>query len=88
MDVRMPIMNGLKACRVLRKDTKFAATKIIILTCGSNEESEGWLSGADEYILKSFDIKALLTLIEQGLFPPRSINKTAPANLNGLILKE
>jgi CheY-like chemotaxis protein len=88
MDVRMPIMNGLKACRVLRKDTKFAATKIIILTCGVTEESEGWLSGADEYILKSFDIKALLTLIEQGLFPPRSRNKTAPAYLNGLISKE
>jgi len=88
MDVRMPIMNGLKACRALRKDTKFAATKIIILTCGSTEESEGWLSGADEYILKSFDIKALLTLIEEGLFPPSSINETTPAYLNGLISKE
>jgi CheY-like chemotaxis protein len=88
MDVRMPIMNGLKACRALRMDTKFAATKIIILTCGITEESEGWLSGADEYILKSFDIKSLLTLIEEGLFPPSSKNKTAPAYLNGLLSKE
>jgi CheY-like chemotaxis protein len=88
MDVRMPIMNGLKACRLLRRDSKFAGTKIIILTGGIIEESEGWLSGADEYLIKSFDIKTLLALIERGLFPPSSINKTAPAYLNGLLSKE
>jgi len=88
MDVRMPIMNGLKACRLLRNDTKFAATKIIILTCEITEESEGLLSGADDYVIKPFDIKTLLIRIERGLFQSNIINKITPAYLNGLLSKE
>lgn len=88
MDIRMPIMNGLKACRLLRSDTKFAATKIIVLTCEITEESEGLLSGADDYVIKPFDIKTLLIRIERGLFQTSIINKVAPAYLNGLLSKE
>jgi len=88
MDIRMPIMNGLKACRIMRNDTKFAATKIIILTCEVTEESEGLLSGADDYVIKPFDIKTLLIRIERGLFQPASLNKDAPIDLNGLLSRE
>ncbi|NQZ22570.1 MAG: response regulator [Colwellia sp.] len=88
MDVRMPIMNGLKACRLLRNDTKFAATKIIILTCEITEESEGLLSGADDYVIKPFDINTLLIRIERGLFQSNVVNKFTPAYLNGLLSKE
>lgn len=88
MDIRMPVMNGLKACKLLRSDTKFAATKIIILTCEIMEESEGLLSGADDYVIKPFDIKTLLIRIERGLFQSSSVNKVAPAYLNGLLSKE
>jgi len=88
MDVRMPIMNGLKACRLLRNDTKFAATKIIILTCEITEESEGLLAGADDYVIKPFDIKTLLIRIERGLFQSPPLNKVVPAYLNGLLSKE
>jgi len=88
MDIRMPIMNGLKACKLLRSDTKFAATKIIILTCEIMEESEGLLSGADDYVIKPFDIKTLLIRIERGLFQSTPLNKIVPAYLNGLLSKE
>mgnify|MGYP000294093044 FL=1 len=88
MDIRMPVMNGLKACKLLRSDTKFAATKIIILTCEIMEESEGLLSGADDYVIKPFDIKTLLIRIERGLFQSTPLNKIAPAYLNGLLSKE
>ncbi len=88
MDIRMPIMDGLKACRLLRNDAKFAATKIIILTCEITEESEGLLSGADDYVIKPFDIKTLLIRIERGLFQSNAINKVAPAYLNGRLSKE
>jgi len=88
MDIRMPIMNGLKACRILRSDSKFAATKIIILTCEITEESEGLLSGADDYVIKPFDIKTLLIRIERGLFQPRLESNPVMLDDNGLITKE
>ena len=52
------------------------------------EESEGLLSGADDYVIKPFDIKTLLIRIERGLFQTNIINKIAPAYLNGLLSKE
>ena len=88
MDIRMPIMDGLKACRILRNDAKFAATKIIILTCEIIEEREGLLAGADDYVIKPFDINTLLIRIERGLFLPTSINKAVPVDVNGLLSKE
>jgi len=88
MDIRMPIMDGLKACRILRKDSKFAATKIIILTCEITEESEGLLSGADDYVIKPFDIKTLLIRIERGLFQA-STNASQPMiDFHGLLSKQ
>ena len=87
MDIRMPIMDGLKACRILRSDTKFAATKIIILTCEITEESAGLLSGADDYVIKPFDINILLIRIERSLFQPPSLNYKVPVDLNGLLSK-
>jgi DNA-binding response OmpR family regulator len=68
MDIRMPIMDGLKACSILRRDSRFTETIIIMLTCEITEESTGLLSGADDYIIKPFDIKTLLIRIERGLF--------------------
>ena len=88
MDIRMPVMDGLKACRILRSDTKFAATKIIILTCEITEESAGLLSGADDYVIKPFNINILLIRIERSLFQPPSLNNTVPIDLNGLLSKD
>jgi len=89
MDVRMPIMDGLKACKILRSDMKFAATKIIILTCEITEENEGLLSGADDYVIKPFDIKTLLIRIERGLFQPvLTKDVSSSIDLNGLLSKE
>ncbi len=88
MDIRMPVMNGLKACSILRRDAKFAATKIIMLTCEIMEEGAGLLSGADEYIIKPFDIKTLLIRIERGLFNFETIKKVAYINDNGFLSKE
>ena len=87
MDMRMPIMDGLKACRILRSDSRFSATIIIMLTCEISEESAGLLSGADDYIIKPFDIKTLLIRIENGLFKQRSIGTTAYAESDDVLTK-
>ncbi|MCJ8321233.1 MAG: response regulator [Colwellia sp.] len=87
MDIRMPIMDGLKACRILRSDSKFAGTMIIMLTCEITEESAGLLSGADDYVIKPFDIKTLLIRIERGLFREKVVNNLAYTDGNGILSK-
>ncbi len=87
MDIRMPVMDGLKACSILRKDSKFASTMIIMLTCEITEESEGLLSGADDYVIKPFDIKTLLIRIERGLFNQRVMDRVSYAESDGVLSK-
>lgn len=87
MDMRMPIMDGLKACSILRNDSKFSATKIIMLTCEISEESAGLLAGADDYIIKPFDIKTLLIRIENGLFKQRPIDTKAYIESDDVLTK-
>ena len=87
MDMRMPIMDGLKACSILRNDSRFSATKIIMLTCEISEEGAGLLSGADDYIIKPFDIKTLLIRIENGLFKQRVVDTKAYNESDGVLTK-
>ena len=87
MDIRMPIMDGLKACSILRRDSKFASTMIIMLTCEITEESQGLLSGADDYVIKPFDIKTLLIRIERGLFKQKNMERVSYTESNGVLSK-
>ncbi|PKI16972.1 response regulator [Colwellia sp. 12G3] len=87
MDIRMPIMDGLKACRILRSDSRFSSTMIIMLTCEVAEESEGLLSGADDYITKPFNIKTLLIRIDKGLFKQGGMRPAAYAESDGILTK-
>jgi DNA-binding response OmpR family regulator len=87
MDIRMPIMDGLKACRILRNDSKFSATKIIMLTCEISEERAGLLAGADDYIIKPFDIKTLLIRINNSLFQQRVVDTKAHIKSDGVLTK-
>lgn len=87
MDIRMPVMDGLKACRILRSDSKFAATIIIMLTCEITEESAGLLSGADDYVIKPFDIKTLLIRIEKSLFRQGAMGAVSYAESDGVLSK-
>ncbi|MCJ8339159.1 MAG: response regulator [Pseudomonadales bacterium] len=65
LDIRMPIMDGIQACGILRSNPNFDPTVIIILTAEATAEVKGLSSGADDYITKPFDMKALLLRIRQ-----------------------
>jgi len=56
LDVRMPRMGGVEACRVLRQDPATAHAKIVMLTAmGQDQDVErGYAAGADDYFLKPF----------------------------------
>lgn len=63
LDLMMPVMDGMEACKEIRKDSK---VPIIMLTAKGDEEDEllGFESGADEYISKPFSPKILVARIE------------------------
>ncbi|NAS11870.1 hybrid sensor histidine kinase/response regulator transcription factor [Poritiphilus flavus] len=60
-DIRMPLLNGIDLCDVLKKDQRTSHIPIILLTASMGEEFElkGLTSGADDYITKPFKIKVL-----------------------------
>lgn len=65
MDVMMPVMDGIEACRQLREMPEFKNTFIVFLTARSEEYSEiaGFNVGADDYITKPIKPRVLLSRI-------------------------
>jgi two-component system alkaline phosphatase synthesis response regulator PhoP len=65
LDVMMPRMDGIEACRLLREMEEFQQTYILFLTARTEEFSEiaGFNVGADDYIAKPIKTRALLSRI-------------------------
>ncbi|RAU83811.1 response regulator transcription factor [Pontibacter arcticus] len=63
MDVMMPQLDGIAACRQLREFSHFRNTHIIFLTARSEEFSEvaAFDAGADDFITKPIKPRALLS---------------------------
>jgi len=62
LDVMMPHMDGFEVCKNLRKSAKTKDLPIILLTAKGTIEDKitGFGSGADDYLVKPFDIQELL----------------------------
>ena len=69
LDVMMPKVDGLLACRILKSGEKTRNIPIVMLTARSQqmEELRGWESGADEYLTKPCDHQRLLEIVAQFL---------------------
>jgi CheY-like chemotaxis protein len=63
LDVAMPVLGGLQACRLLRADPDLRDTGIIIISANANED-EARQAGADLFIPKPFSPAALLTAVD------------------------
>ena len=65
LDVLMPYKSGIEVCRILRSETRFNNTLILILTALSDEGShvKGLDSGADDYVTKPISPKVLLSRV-------------------------
>ena len=69
LDVMMPEMTGIEACKILKQDPATADIPIIIVTAksGADDAKEGLEAGAFDYIKKPFEKVELLARINSAL---------------------
>lgn len=69
MDVRMPVMDGLTACRILKGDEETRLIPIVILTAldGIEDRIKGIERGADDYLAKPINRRELITRVQTTL---------------------
>lgn len=84
LDVVMPDMDGFEVCRLLREDASNNLMPIIMLTAQDNEDDKltGLELGADDYIIKPFNPRELISRVNNTL---KRIDRNRWANpLTGL----
>jgi len=66
MDVMMPRMTGLEACRALKQDKETSQIPVILLTTRGEEKfvQEGYESGCSDYLTKPVNDTELLDLLK------------------------
>ena len=60
-DLMMPLMNGIELCRAVKENAETDHIPFILLTAKANWESEleGFNSGAEDYMVKPFNLEGL-----------------------------
>ncbi|HWJ28794.1 MAG TPA: response regulator, partial [Flavisolibacter sp.] len=68
-DVMMPEMDGFELVRKLKSNTRFARIPILLLSARAGEEAtlEGLQTGADDYLVKPFSARELISRINSTL---------------------
>ena len=67
LDLMMPHMSGYEICELLRADSRFDLTPIVIISAKEDTQSKekALALGATEYITKPFDIDHFLKMLER-----------------------
>jgi diguanylate cyclase (GGDEF)-like protein len=89
LDALMPVMNGFEACKYLKNGKKTKDIPVIFLSANYTEDSHrimGLELGADDYILKPFNAKELVTKVKSILRRKAFIEKLRTDNKG--LLKE
>ncbi len=67
LDLMLPNLNGYEVCRLLKFDQKFQHIPILLFTCRARREDMelGQAVGANAYLTKPFDGRALIAKVEE-----------------------
>lgn len=86
LDRMLPLLDGLQLLQILRN--KNITTPVIVVTAmsGISDRIDGLDAGADDYLVKPFDIGELLARIRALVRRPREINNTHILQFANLIL--
>ncbi len=90
LDLKLPDIDGLEICKILKKNKKTKSIPVIILSARSKTENkiEGLKLGADDYIAKPFSYRELVARVEAVLRralwkgEPEEIIKKGNININ------
>jgi len=66
LDIMLPKLDGYKVCRLLKFDEKYKHIPILMMTAKTQEKDKliGKETGANEYIIKPFDMEELTQMIK------------------------
>ncbi len=66
LDLMMPEPDGFKVCRMLRADSRFLLTPILIITALDDTDSRivAFGAGADDYLIKPYNVDELVSIIK------------------------
>jgi len=68
MDLTMPVMDGLKACRLLKEDEKTKNIPVLVITTAAGEiKMEAIDAGIDDFVNKPFDSEEISIRIKSML---------------------
>lgn len=83
LDIMMPVMDGIQACKAIRE---FSDLPIIMLTAKDDEDSEvlGFVCGADEYIAKPVKFPIFIARVKALL--KRSVSLHATVEVAGICI--
>ncbi|MBB5193235.1 twitching motility two-component system response regulator PilG [Silvimonas terrae] len=67
VDVMMPRLDGYQTCSLIKKNPRFKATPVIMLSSkdGLFDRARGRMVGSDEYLTKPFTKDSLLSAVDQ-----------------------
>jgi two-component system phosphate regulon response regulator PhoB len=79
LDWMMPRLSGLEVCRALRDDPATAGVPVILLTAKAQEADieRGFAAGADDYVVKPFSPREVLSRVEAVLARSRAVEGRA-----------
>ncbi len=65
VDIMMPRLDGYQTCALIKKNPKFAATPVVMLSSkdGLFDRARGRMVGSDEYLTKPFTKDSLLRTV-------------------------
>ena len=76
-DIMMPKMDGLELCRRIKEDIQLEHIPVVLMTAKSMVEhiKEGFSVGADDYIVKPFNIEILVSRLQNILLSREKLKK-------------
>ncbi len=74
-DILMPRLDGYQTCAIIKRNEKFAATPIIMLSSkdGVFDKARGRMVGSQEYLTKPFTKDQLLEAVQQFGTAPQGV---------------
>lgn len=87
LDLMLPDADGLEVCRLLRKNERFSAVPVVMVTAKSEETDKilGLEIGADDYVTKPFSAKELVARVRAVLRRQQPPGRTGRMEIGGLL---